>query len=215
MANDYQLNDANIDHLSPWEGFWHHSSRITVCIFIVVCLQIFYFTMYISFELALRGFWKSLVSDLHTRTVIQRPSNVVFCPPPLPWYTSVTYALLAWRFWNSIKRIYEWKWTQKFTNYRSSTHSGIKWRKWVEECIPLINPHIPGVVDSSDAPSCCSPPFLACFNNRCFTRHPCPLTCRWVWPVWGIGWDWRGRKIRFGHFFPISYFLHQPGVSLA
>lgn len=130
MANDYQLNDANIDHLSPWEGFWHHSSRITVCIFVVVCLQIFYLMMYISFELALHGFWKSLVSDLHTRTVIQRPSNVVFCPPPLPWYTSVTNTLLAWRFWNSIKRIYEWKWTQKFTDYRSSTHSGIKWRKW-------------------------------------------------------------------------------------
>ena len=26
--------------------------------------------------------------------------------------------------------------------------------------------------------------------------------------------DWRGRKIGSGHFFPISYFLHQPGISL-
>lgn len=135
-------------------------------------------------------------------------------PTPSLIHFSDCYALLAWRFWNSIKRIYEWKWTQKFTDYRRSTHPGIKWRKWVEECVPLINPHIAGVVDSSDVPSCCSPPFLACFN-KCFTGHPCPLICKWVWPVRGIGWDWRGRKIRCGHFFPISYFLHQPGVSLA
>ena len=68
--------------------------------------------------------------------------------------------------------------------------------------IPLMNPHTPGVVDSPDVPSCCPLPFLACFNSRCFARHPCPLACRWVWPVQGIGWRLEGKKNRIRAFLP-------------
>lgn len=68
--------------------------------------------------------------------------------------------------------------------------------------IPLMNPHTPGVVDSPDVPSCCPLPFLACFNSRCFARHPCPLACRWVWPVQGIGWRLERKKNRIRAFLP-------------
>lgn len=119
-------NNASTDHLSLWKGFWHHSSRITVCIFTVVCLQIFYFhdvhklwtfTLWI---LKVTSLWASH-PYCHSETL----QTWSLPSPTLPLYTSVT-VMHYWREDSeTIKPIYEWKWTQSL-DYRSTTHPGIK-----------------------------------------------------------------------------------------
>lgn len=133
-------------------------------------------------------------------------------PTPSLIHLSDCYVLLAWRFWNSLKSIYEWKWTQKFTDYRSPTHPGIKWRKWG---IYLL--WIPTHRELSILQMCLR--VVLCPSSPVLTTDASPgILAPWLVDRFGqckaLAGDWRGRKIGSGHFFPTSYFLHQPGVSL-
>lgn len=157
--------------------------------------------MCISFELSLCGFWKSLVSELHTHTVIQRPSNVVSSiPHPFLYTPQWLLGIIGVKI---LKLHQAHLWVEMDSKvHRLQKHHTPRNRVEKMRNIPLINPHTPGVVDSPDVPSCYSLPFLACFNNRCFTRHPCPLACRWVPPVQDIGWRLERKKNRIRAFLP-------------
>lgn len=157
--------------------------------------------MCISFELSLCGFWKSLVSELHTHTVIQRPSNVVSSiPHPFLYTPQWLLGIIGVKI---LKLHQAHLWVEMDSKvHRLQKHNTPRNRVEKMRNIPLINPHTPGVVDSPDVPSCYSLPFLACFNNRCFTRHPCPLACRWVPPVQDIGWRLERKKNRIRAFLP-------------